>query len=169
LKITAGFFEAAVPTPMCKILIVDDEPDIREFLGVTLAAMGHETREAENGLAALELLAQSADDAPCLLLVDLRMPILDGWDLIARLRADVRWRAIPVIVFSASIHHGSPRPVLAASAFWPKPPPLEQLEMVHQHCRLHGHTWRSDSGVRGRVLDPAEPETNKAAGVGNEE
>ena len=50
-------------------------------LGMSLAAMGHEVREAENGLAALELLAQNADDPPCLLFVDLRMPVLDGWDL----------------------------------------------------------------------------------------
>jgi len=164
-----GLLWSAVSTPMCTVLIVDDERDVREVVGVSLAAMGHEVREAENGLAALELLAQNADDPPCLLLVDLRMPVLDGWDLIANLRGDARWRGIPIIVFSASIQHGSPRPVLAASAFWPKPPPPEQLDTVHQYCRLHGHTWRSDSAVRRRMLDPEEVVTIKAAGVGKRE
>ena len=154
--------QSAASTPMCTILIVDDEQDIREVVGMTLAAMGHEVREAENGLAALELLAQNADDPPCLLLVDLRMPVLDGWDLIANLQSDARWRGIPIIVLSASIQPGAPRPVLAARAFWPKPPPPEQLETVHEYCRLHGHTWGSDSSVRRRVLDLEEPETIKA-------
>jgi two-component system chemotaxis response regulator CheY len=156
---------SAVSTSMCTILIIDDEPDVREVVGMTLAAMGHEVREAENGLVALELLAQNADNPPCLLFVDLRMPVLDGWDLIANLRRDTRWQGIPIIVFSASIQPGAPSPVLAASAFWPKPPSPEQLETVHEYCRLHGHTWRSDSSVRRRVLDAEEGETIEAAGA----
>ena len=140
---------------MCKILIVDDEPDIREMVRVTLSELGHEVQEAENGQAALDLLAADPDHPACLLLVDLRMPVMDGWDLIAILK-EGRWRSIPIIVFSASIKRGSPRPVLPVKACWPKPLPQEQLEAIHEHCLCHGPTWRTKSGVRRMLLEPDE-------------
>ena len=143
---------------MCKILVVDDEPDVREVLRIALSQLGHVVQEAENGQVALDRLAEDADRPPCLVLVDLRMPVLDGWDLIAILRRDARWKSVPIIVFSASLTHDSPRPVLPAKACWPKPPPIEQLEAIHEHCPLHGPTWRSKSGIRRRLLEPDELE-----------
>src|SRR4051794_23837058 len=133
---------------MCKILVVDDESDLRGFVREILSDFGHDVHEAENGRAALDLLAADADGAPCVVLLDLRMPVMDGWDFVAALQTDARWKSIPVVVFSASIENGSPTPLLRARAYWPKPPPLEQLERIHQYCIRHGQTGRSESSVR---------------------
>jgi DNA-binding response OmpR family regulator len=78
-----------------KVLIVDDDPDIRLLLRLELAAEGHEIAEAGDGEAALAAL----DDAPPdIVLLDMMMPVLDGW---AVLRAiDVR-QAPPVVVVTA--------------------------------------------------------------------
>jgi len=121
---------------MCKILIVDDDADIRAVARVTLVDAGHEVWEAANGRAALDLLAEHAKDLPCVVLVDLRMPVMDGWDLVAALRSDARWKNIPIIVFSASIRDEFP-PLLGAQAYWPKPPSPHHLESLGEHCRLH--------------------------------
>jgi CheY-like chemotaxis protein len=152
---------------MCKILVVDDEPDIREFVRITLSELGHAVQEAENGQVALDRLAEDAERPPCLVLVDLRMPVLDGWDLIAILQRDVRWRSIPIIVFSASLKHDSPRPVLPVKACWPKPPPLQQLERIHEHCLSHAQSWRKSSGFRRRLLEPDELEALEAKRLTN--
>jgi CheY-like chemotaxis protein len=146
---------------MCKILVVDDEGDIREMLRVTLSAVGHEVLEAENGRVALDLLADHARDPPCVALVDLRMPVMDGWDLMAALQADTQSPSIPVIVFSASIKHDLPNPLLRARAYWPKPPPVEQLERIYEYCMRHGKPGRSESSVRRRPIEPGELDTDR--------
>jgi two-component system chemotaxis response regulator CheY len=150
------------PEPMCKILVVDDEVGIREVLRVTLSGVGHEVREAENGRVALDLLADDPEDPPCIMLVDLRMPVMDGWDLLAALQAGARSKGIPVIVFSASINNDSPKPLLRARAYWPKPPPLEQLERIHEHCVEHGEPGRSESSIRRRSIEPDELDRPRA-------
>jgi CheY-like chemotaxis protein len=123
---------------MCKILIVDDEADVREFARVTLSEGGHDVREACDGRAALELLNSDGLEPPCLVLVDLRMPVMDGWDFVATLRSDARWKHIRVVVFSAAIEATAPPPLLGAHAYWPKPPSNEHFDRIHEHCSLHG-------------------------------
>jgi DNA-binding response OmpR family regulator len=66
-----------------RVLVVDDDPDIREFVETVLAENGFETMVAEDGLAALRALAAESFD---LLLTDVRMPGLDGFQLVARAR-----------------------------------------------------------------------------------
>jgi len=141
---------------MCKILVVDDEMDIREILRVTLCGLGHEVHEAENGHVALDVLANEAEDPPCIMLVDLRMPVMDGWDLMAALRAGTRSKSIPVIVFSASIQNDSPKPLLRAHAYWPKPPPLDELERIHEYCVLHGQSEGAETSIRRRSIQPGD-------------
>ncbi len=81
------------------ILIVDDEPNVRLVLQTALASAGYAVIEAEDGQAALERLR----DTPCsLILLDLRMPKMDGMELLRRLRA--LGNAIPVVILTA---HGS--------------------------------------------------------------
>jgi CheY-like chemotaxis protein len=96
------------------------------------------------------------------------MPVLDGWDLIAMLQGDARWKSVPIIVFSASFQLGSPRPALPAIACWPKPPTIEQLEGIHQHCLFHAQSWQRSSGIRPRLLESDEIEAPESQRLTNE-
>jgi CheY-like chemotaxis protein len=80
------------------ILVVDDDRDIRESIGTILTEEGYEVRMAANGLEALRLMG---DRAPDLLLLDLMMPIMDGWQVMRVLRADKALQRVPVVVLSA--------------------------------------------------------------------
>jgi CheY-like chemotaxis protein len=82
------------------ILIVDDDTDVREVLGELLADEGYETRLCPNGRAALDLLRDGA--RPRLILLDLMMPVMDGWQFRAEQLRDAALRGIPVVVMTAS-------------------------------------------------------------------
>ena len=83
------------PSP---VLIVDDTESTRELLARRLRREGHHVVEAANGQAALELIAMQNFD---LILLDMMMPDLNGYEVLTRLKTDVRFRHIPVIVISA--------------------------------------------------------------------
>ena len=76
------------------VLIIDDEAQIRRFLGISLRAQGYQVLEAENGAAGLETLASRGADA---VILDLGLPDLDGHEVLRELRA---WSSVPVIVLS---------------------------------------------------------------------
>jgi CheY-like chemotaxis protein/DNA-binding CsgD family transcriptional regulator len=82
------------------ILVVDDEPDIRTFVRLTLGADDHEVVEATNGREALEAVGRRRPD---LIVLDVVMPEVSGWDTLAALKADRddRVREIPVVVLTA--------------------------------------------------------------------
>jgi CheY-like chemotaxis protein len=82
------------------ILIVDDDTDVREVLGELLADEGYETRMCPNGRAALEMLRGGA--RPRLILLDLMMPVMDGWQFRAEQLRDATLCDIPVVVMTAS-------------------------------------------------------------------
>jgi CheY-like chemotaxis protein len=86
---------------MAYILVVDDEGDSRDFVARLLERRGHRVLCAENGRKALKQLLNAQ---PELLILDLRMPELDGIGLLEVLRSYLRWHDLPVIVLSA---HGS--------------------------------------------------------------
>jgi two-component system KDP operon response regulator KdpE len=77
-----------------RVLIVDDEPQIRRFLGIGLRAQGYEVVEAANGREGLERLATGGAD---LVVLDLGLPDLDGLEVLRELRA---WSSVPVLVLS---------------------------------------------------------------------
>lgn len=81
------------------ILVVDDDPDILSLMEEALSFHGYEITTARNGREALELVAESAPD---LLLLDLKMPVVDGYEVIRRLKAADATRAIPIVVITAS-------------------------------------------------------------------
>ena len=80
-----------------RVLIADDNPDILILLRTNLRAAGYESLEAGNGQIALERIAE---DRPDVVLLDLMMPVLDGWGVLEALRGNTD--APPVIVVSAS-------------------------------------------------------------------
>lgn len=122
---------------MCRVLIVDDNEEHRELSREVLVACGHQIAEAENGQEALDWLRTHQRQLPCIALVDLMMPVMDGWDFLAALRDEPKWAGISVIVFSARVRGDEPPPVLRASAYWPKPPTAEQLEQIQAWCPHH--------------------------------
>ena len=83
---------------MVRVLAVDDDPTILRLLQVNLEMDGHEVHLAENGLRALE---QVRDVAPEVVLLDIMMPDLDGWQVCERLRADEAYRDLPIVFLSA--------------------------------------------------------------------
>lgn len=81
------------------ILIADDYEDNRVLLRVLLEQMGHRIVEARDGRECLEM---ARVEPPDLALIDLSMPVLDGWGVLSELRADERTRHIPCVAFTAS-------------------------------------------------------------------
>jgi CheY-like chemotaxis protein len=131
---------------VCTVLIVDDHADIREMVCELVAAEGHTAHEAANGQDALDWLVKQTI-TPCLILLDLRMPVLDGWDFLRAMRATRQWVDVPVIVLSATIKPGAGRPLLSAVDFWPKPPEPHRIAAIHRYCDDHRLTWRRPTDV----------------------
>ncbi len=82
----------------CLVLLVEDDQGTRQVLGRTLTREGWAVREASNGREALERLAA---DRPGLILLDLMMPEMDGFEFLGELRRHPEWRDIPVVVLTA--------------------------------------------------------------------
>jgi CheY-like chemotaxis protein len=93
------------------ILLADDNPGNREVARLALEAAGYEVIEAADGQEALEL-ARSA--LPRLLILDIQMPVLDGYGVIGRLRQDDRFAATPAIAMTAFAMRGDEGKALAA-------------------------------------------------------
>ena len=88
--------------PPGHILIVEDDDNIRDVLGRSLEKMGWGVKEAANGLGALEILYNlSPDDLPSLILLDLMMPVMDGFQFVAAVRQNASWEQIPIVVLTA--------------------------------------------------------------------
>jgi sigma-B regulation protein RsbU (phosphoserine phosphatase) len=81
------------------ILVVDDDPANREMLGRRLARLGHTVGQAENGKRALEILRERAFD---LVLLDLQMPEMNGYEMLAQVKLDPSLAHLPIIILSAS-------------------------------------------------------------------
>jgi two-component system chemotaxis response regulator CheY len=83
-----------------RVLVVEDDTDIRETVAELLAEEGYEVRTATSGRDALDYLT-STHLAPDLVLLDLMMPVMDGWTFYDHLQRDARWAGLPIVVISA--------------------------------------------------------------------
>lgn len=83
---------------MTRILAVDDEPHILRLVSFALSSKGFDVIEATDGLTAIEL---AKTEQPDLILLDVMMPALDGYEACRRLKADPQTAAIPVVMLSA--------------------------------------------------------------------
>ncbi|MRG91014.1 response regulator [Polyangium spumosum] len=117
---------------MCQVLVVDDNEDIRETMRDFLEEEGYHVVTAKNGADALSRLEQlEAGKLPCLMLVDLLMPVMDGVELIRRLRESARFAPVPVIAISAASTVDPP----PGTRLLPKPVgPTVILEEVRNAC-----------------------------------
>lgn len=110
------------------VLVVDDDPDIRDGVADVLSLSGYSVITAENGRAALDLLAMRP--LPALILLDLMMPVMDGWAFLAEVRASERLAPIPVVILSAMERSRVPQ----SAGYLRKPFDLDDLlSIVERH------------------------------------
>jgi DNA-binding response OmpR family regulator len=126
-----------------KVLIVDDEPDILVMLRVNLEAEGYQTALAADGATALRRIAE---ERPDVILLDVMMPVMDGWGVLEKLADDVFVHRVIVVSAKSSERDITRALELGASAYLTKP--FDPDELI---------------GVVGRVLSstPAQLETQR--------
>ncbi|MFZ5470685.1 MAG: response regulator [Myxococcota bacterium] len=113
---------------MGHILIVEDSEESRELLADLLTSRGYGVRTAPNGQVALEQMRQS--EAPQLVLLDLTMPVMNGWQLYAAMREDPRLKEVPVVIISAADSLVVPK---GCQGVIPKPIEVELLLAIVRH------------------------------------
>ena len=119
----------------CPVLIVEDDPDLREMMAQLLQLEGYKAEAVANGHDALRYL--ESGDRPEVILLDLMMPVMDGWEFRRRQVQDPAIATVPVVVLSALDH--SRTLGLGGTAFLKKPLDFDRLlELVRRFCSSPG-------------------------------
>ena len=122
---------------MVRVLLVEDNEMNRDMLSRRLSRKGYEVSVALDGAAALQA---AATDLPALLLMDMSLPVMDGWEATRRIKADAATAAIPVIGLTAHAMEGDREKCLAAGCddYDTKPVDLPRLleKMRNQLSRV---------------------------------
>ena len=117
------------------VLVVEDDLDIRESIAETLDDEGFHVAAAANGREALRKL-EGAGGAPCVILLDLMMPDMDGWQFRKEQARNPTLATIPVVVVSADGNVGETAQSLGAAGHLRKPIQIHELvEMVLRFCK----------------------------------
>jgi len=115
------------------VLVVDDDPDARDAISAILEDAGYDAFQAANGHEALRQLA--ALDRCDLILLDLMMPVMNGWDFRRKQKASPALSGIPVLLMSAGAHMPTVSGDLQAAGYLTKPVDVSDLlAVVEQHC-----------------------------------
>lgn len=118
------------------ILIIEDDPDIRTITKMYLRMEGHAAMTAENGQEALDLLEKG--ERPCFILLDLMMPVMDGWSFAEIISKDESLNRIPIVVATAFAEDANT--VANAQVILKKPVGIGQLKnLVKKYCRKELH------------------------------
>ena len=113
------------------ILVVEDDHDTRVSLRYLLEEEGYTVLTATDGSSALELL-RSAHPKPCVILLDLMLPVMNGWSFAERVKQRPELKQIPIVIMSA---FQDPPPPTGVAGFCKKPLDLNTLlKMVEQYC-----------------------------------
>jgi CheY-like chemotaxis protein len=126
------------------VLVADDDPSILKLMEMVFTAEGLSVRTASNGQQALDIIA---GEPPCAIVLDLRMPLVDGYGVVGRLRSNESTCRIPIIAISAERSTSTIDRSLQVDAFIAKPFELDQLVSVVK--RLMVLPWQQ--------LDSPEP------------
>jgi two-component system NtrC family response regulator len=132
---------------MGRILIIDDDHSLREVVQFILTEAGHEVLSAGDGSRGLELLAEEPD----LVITDIRMPGLDGMEVLRRIRGDTPTGNVPVIMLTA---HGTVEQAVAAMrlgafTYLLKPFAREELKLTVEQALRTGALTRENRRLRG--------------------
>jgi len=118
-----------------KILVVEDNEDIRDAVAESLEDAGYGVWLAANGAIAMNALRES-NDLPCLILLDLMMPVMDGAEFLQKMRSDPRLSALPVVVVTADGSAITKAITLGTHGGMRKPVQLnELLSTVSKYCQ----------------------------------
>ncbi len=111
------------------ILVVEDDDLLRSILEIVLSEEGFKVQVCPDGKAAMDSLteAKTTGKLPSMVILDLSMPLVDGWQVAAWLDADPALRDIPVVVTSATEQHGEEAKKLHADAYLVKPYDTEEI------------------------------------------
>jgi CheY-like chemotaxis protein len=124
--------QAEIVTP--RVLVVDDDAAIREFLRDLLGSEGYEVDEAVNGAEAVERVRANP---PSAVLMDLMMPILSGAEATSKLKSDPSTAAVPILAMSAGRNLSTMASSIPADGFVSKPFDLTHLvNVLAQHTGL---------------------------------
>ncbi len=113
-----------------RILVVEDQEDLRDVLRTLLVGSGYEMLEATDGLAGV---AKAQSDRPDLILMDIQLPVLDGYEATRRIKTDPSLKATPVIAVSSFAMKGDEEKARAAGCdhYVTKPySPLQLLRII---------------------------------------
>lgn len=114
--------------PPPRVLVIDDDLDIRECLADVLETAGYEVYTAPNGLEGLQSVERLG---PCLVVLDLMMPVMTGQEFLRRVRSAQAFKTLPVVVVTAGVDAQAP----GADALLSKPFEVDDLlGLVAQHC-----------------------------------
>ena len=118
--------EPSVELDEHRVLVVEDDPALREIYAGALRGFGHDVRTASDGATAFDALANGWE--PCVVFLDLRMPGMDGWEFSRRLRADDQFRAVRVVVVAAHFRIDQEAADIGADGWLQKPFDLVRLD-----------------------------------------
>lgn len=115
------------------VFIVEDDADVREMLAQALELEGYSVSAAVNGQDALDKLR--TESPPCVILLDLMMPIMNGWQFLAIQATDPALAAIPVVVLSGDATLDTKAQSLGAAGYMRKPISIDTLfTTVKRYC-----------------------------------
>jgi CheY-like chemotaxis protein len=118
------------------VLVVDDDPDLREVVRTMLDISGYEVRCAKNGKEAVDAVAQKT---PAVILLDMLMPVMDGWQCARELRARYG-DAVPIVVVTAAEHaRARANEIGGVDDVLPKPFDMDELlRVVGRYAEKNG-------------------------------
>lgn len=115
---------------MSRVLVVEDDDALREAVADAISDAGYDVVQAENGRVAL---AKMRVESPCLVLLDLMMPVMDGWEVVAEMDGDPSLANVPVCIVTAQDRLPPPR----NACLLRKPVTLAALlDTVEKYCKL---------------------------------
>lgn len=115
------------------VLIVEDQQDLRQLYAQHLTMSGFDVIEAANGLEAIDHTLSSLPDV---VLMDLSLPVVDGWEATRRLKADARTAHIPVVALTAHDGSGELQRATRAGCEWFVPKPCPPAALITEVRRI---------------------------------
>src|SRR3712207_3276165 len=115
------------------VLIVEDQPDLRHLYAQELTLSGFDVIEAGNGADAI---AHTCERFPDVVLMDLSLPIVDGWEATRRLKRDTRTSHIPVVALTAHDGSGELQRATRAGCDWFVPKPCQPRDLIEEVRRV---------------------------------